>query len=44
MLNVASRRLVHSTLELERFNVDEWELDFKAVFARKRDRRAVRAC
>ena len=33
MLNVASRRLVHSVLGLERFNVDEWELAIKAVFA-----------
>ena len=33
MLNVASRSLVHSALGPEGFNVDEWELAIKAVFA-----------
>ena len=38
MLNVASRRLVHSALGLDGFNVDEWELDIKAVFTHEQNR------
>jgi hypothetical protein len=38
MLNGASRRLVHSTLGLEGFKVDEWELAIKAEFTRKKNK------
>ena len=43
MVNVASRRLVHSTLGLEWLNVDEWELDIIAVFGHEQMDRTVEA-